>query len=188
MTSLVATTCYCDLAAADLPAYSNLSHFTHEPLCTSLLSISVCHESQVRLVQPTSPFLRLRTMSAMCISSQPSMTRTVTEVVTVLCKCCSVLPALVLMLFCITGQAPPSASAYLTLSAALPVLQSCALGLVQTLLWTGQGSLLLHYAPMARMMSNLLRKIAAAPDLDPAPAATLLRQQVGYLHSAWHSC
>ena len=96
---------------------------------------------------------------------------------------CSVLPELILILLCISGQVPPSASAYLTLSAAVPALHSCALGLLQTLLWTGQGSLLLHYAPMARMLSNLLRQIAAAPALDPAPAAALLRQQVGHLQS-----
>lgn len=70
-------------------------------------------------------------------------------------------------------------SAYLALSAALPGLHSSALQLVQTLLWTGQGSLLLHYAPMARMMSSLLHKFAAASHVDPAPAAALLRQQVG---------
>lgn len=96
------------------------------------------------------------------------------------------LPALILIPLCNTGQAPPSASAYLALSAALPALHSCALGLVQTLLWTGQGSLLLHSAPMARMMSNVLRQIAAAPALDPAPAPTLLRQQVRRLHSLAH--
>ena len=72
-------------------------------------------------------------------------------------------------------------SAYLALSAALPALHSCALQLVQTLLWTGQGSLLPHYAPMARMMANALRHIAAAPTPDPAPAAAHLRQQVSHL-------
>lgn len=97
------------------------------------------------------------------------------------CDCC---PVLALMSVYITGQAPPSVSAYLALSAALPALHSCALQLVQTLLWTGQSSLLLHYAPMARMMSGLLRKLADASHVDPAPAAALLRQQVGAHSSA----
>ena len=77
------------------------------------------------------------------------------------------------------GQVPPSASAYLALSAALPALHCCALQLMQSLLWTGQGSLLLQFASMAHIMSNLLRQLAAAAAPDSAPSAALLRQLVG---------
>ena len=90
------------------------------------------------------------------------------------------------LVICFAGQVPPSASAYLALSAALPALHCCALQLIQTLLWTVQGSLLMHFAPMARLMSGLLQQIAACTALDSAPAATRLRQQVGSSSSYMH--
>ena len=73
---------------------------------------------------------------------------------------------------------PPSASAYLVLLAALPALHTCALQLMQTLLWAGQAALLLHHTSMARLLSSLLRQVAASAAVDSAPAALQLRQQV----------
>lgn len=76
------------------------------------------------------------------------------------------------------GQVPPSASAYLVLLAALPALHTCALRLMQTLLWAGQAALLLHHTSMARLLSSLLQQVAASAAADSAPAAMQLRQQV----------
>ncbi len=73
---------------------------------------------------------------------------------------------------------PPSASAYLVLLAGLPALHTCALQLMQTLLWAGQAALLLHHTSMARLLSSLLRQVAASAAVDSAPAALQLRQQV----------
>ena len=73
---------------------------------------------------------------------------------------------------------PPSASAYLVLLAALPALHTCALQLMQTLLWAGQAALLLHHTSMARLLSSLLRQVAASAAVNSAPAALQLRQQV----------
>ena len=73
---------------------------------------------------------------------------------------------------------PPSASAYLVLLAALPALHTCALRLMQTLLWAGQAALLLHHTSMARLLSSLLQQVAASAAADSAPAAMQLRQQV----------
>ena len=76
------------------------------------------------------------------------------------------------------GRVPPSASAYLVLLAALPALHTCALQLLQTLLWAGQGSLLLHHAAMARLLSTWLRQVAASGAADSSLAGLQLRQQV----------
>ncbi len=73
---------------------------------------------------------------------------------------------------------PPSASAYLVLLAALPALHTCALQLMQTLLWAGQAAVLLHHTSMARLLTSLLRQVAASAAVDSAPAALQLRQQV----------
>lgn len=83
---------------------------------------------------------------------------------------------------CAAGQVPPSASAYLALLAALPALHTCALQLMQTLAWAGQGALLQHHASMARLLASLLRQLAASAAADAAPAALQLRQQVSRLH------
>ncbi|DBA67897.1 TPA: hypothetical protein ACH3X2_014105 [Trebouxia sp. C0005] len=49
---------------------------------------------------------------------------------------------------------------------------------MQTLLWAGQAALLLHHTSMARMLSSLLRQVAASAAVDSAPAALQLRHQV----------
>ena len=85
------------------------------------------------------------------------------------------------VVICISaGHVPPSASAYLVLLAALPALHTCALQLLQTLLWAGQGALLLHHVSMAKLLSTLLRQVAASAASDSAPAALQFRQQVTY--------
>lgn len=78
------------------------------------------------------------------------------------------------------GRVPPSASGYRELLAVLPGLHAAVLRLLQQLLRAGGGSLRLLYASMMRLVSDLLRRIAAAGPSTFSLTSWLVRVEVSF--------